>query len=289
MTELQRRRIGSRLPPAVAAAEVDVSRLQPNPRHPRHEYSGSDLGLLADSLRQHGQLAPLLVRRLSDEQYEIIAGTRRWRAASLAGLVALRCQVFEVDEDEAFVLALDDNLQHQRLTPLEEAWAYQELLDRGIVRNRAEIARRVNVTRTRITQRMKLLELDPVTQQKLALHRDLLTEYHGRLLREVEDLSARHRLADEAIDGRWSGGRLRARVEEWLRDRDADSWLSGERSSPRAYSVSLPGFTLSMNFARADLLQVDETLDRLQLRVRAAIAAQTEEEATPDTVIGQGG
>ncbi len=263
----------------IATADIPISQLQPNPHHPRRASGESDLELLADSLRQHGQLQPLCVRPLGPDHYEIIVGRRRWQAAQLAGVSTLRCQVFEVDEEQAFVLALVENIQHQQLTPLEEAQGYQELLDRGIVRNRAGIARMVGVTRMRITQRMKLLELDPVTRQKLAEHHDLLTEYHGRLLWEVKDLTARHRLADKAIEERWSGGRLRAEVEEWLRDEEIGRWLSGDRSSDRCYSISLPGFSASLSFERADLYQVDRALDRLKVRVRAAIAPQEEENA----------
>jgi len=264
---------------AATTLQLRVTELRPNARHPRRRYSDSDIALLAESLQQHGLLMPLWVRPFQDDCYEIIAGERRWRAAQVAGIAILSCRVFPVTEDQAFVLSLIENLERADLTPLEEAQAYQEMLDRGIARNRADIARQVGVTRSRITQRMKLLELDAGTQRKLREHPDLLTEYHGRLLWQVKDLPSRHRLADEAIEGRWSGGRLRMEIEEWLREREIDKWLSGDRSVPRAHTISLPGFRISISFERADLCQVQDALARLQARLHELMTVQRGGEA----------
>jgi ParB/RepB/Spo0J family partition protein len=266
---------------AAATVELRITELRPNPRHPRQRCSDSDIALLADSVHQHGLLAPLWIRPLADGCYEIIAGECRWRAAQLAGISFVSCRVFNVTEDQAFTLSLIENLERSELTPLEEAQAYQEMLDRRIARNRADIARLVCVTRMRITQRMRLLELDAVTQQTLREHPDLLTEYHGRLLWEVKDLPSRHRLADKAVEERWSGGRLKAEIQEWLREREIDHWLSGDQSLPRAYTVSLPGFSLSVSFERADLYQVQDTLGRLQARVDELIALKGAGSASP--------
>jgi len=269
MGDLQGRTGEGRLPFASrAAVELHVLQLHPSLHHPRREYCDSDLESMADSLRQHGQLTPLWVRPLADDQYEIVAGVLRWRAAQLAGISHLTCQVFEVDDDQAFVLSLIENLQRCELTPLEEARAYQEMLDRSIARNRAAIARLLGVTRARITQRMKLLELDPATQRRMEEHPDLLTESHGRLLWEVEHLTERHALADDVIASHSSCGQLRDRVEEYQRAREVELWQLGDRARPRSYRVTQPGFSLHINFRLADLDRVVGSMSSLMRRLQ---------------------
>jgi ParB/RepB/Spo0J family partition protein len=256
MAGLQGRQTDFALPyAAVATADVLISQLQPNPHHPRRASSDSNIELLADSLRQHGQLQPLWVRPLCDDRYEIIAGIRRWQAAQLADISSLSCCVLNVDDGEAFVLSLVENIQRQQLTPLEEAHAYQEMLDRGIASNRAGIARLLGVTRARITQQMKLLELDPATQQRLRDHPKVLTESHGRLLLEVTDLAERHRLADQAIALRWSRDRLKAEIEERRRKQGIERWQAGTGELPRAYVLNHTGISLRIDLMSADLEQ----------------------------------
>ena len=260
--------------------QIDTALLRPNSFQLRRAYSQARLEELAVSIRQVGLLEPICVRPLQYPLFQIIAGERRWRAAKLVQISPLPCRAFDVTEDQAFAMALAENLQRCDLSPLEEALAYQEMLDRSIAKNRAAIARLLGVSRPRITQRMKLLELDPITQHMMAEHKDIMTEYHGRLLWKVSDLPTRRRLADEVIEGRWSGRRLRAEIEEWLKEQEIGRWTSGDRSLPRCYAVSYPGFSLSVNFERADLHHVRETLRRLYERVSSLLATQGEESAS---------
>ena len=250
-------------PATATTVELQVDQLHPNPRHRRREHCDSDLTALADSMRQHGLLQSLCVRPLADDQYEIISGERRWRAAQLAGMSSLSCRVFDIDENQAFVLALVENLQRQQLKPLEEAQAYQEMLDRGIVRNRKAIAALVGVDKSRITQMLKLLELDPATQRRLKEHPKLLTESHGRLLLQVPDLAERHRLADEVVEFGWSRDRLRAEIGERCRIQAIERWRSGSREFLRSYVGNYAGFSFCVDLTRADLRQAAEVLDLL--------------------------
>jgi ParB/RepB/Spo0J family partition protein len=246
-------------PEPVSIERLGLGCIRPSARQPRRALRESEIERLAESIRQVGVLEPLCVRILSPGAYEIIAGERRWRASRQAGLTHVPCQVYDVTEDQAFVLALVENIQRQALSPLEEALAYQQMLDRGIARNRASIARLTKVTRQRITQRMKLLELDPTTQRKLEEHPDVLTEYHGRLLWEVRDVTVRHRLADECIANGWSGHRLQAAAEQRRRDAERERDMDGSRSL-RTYSVARPGIAIRLNFMRADVADILETL-----------------------------
>ena len=248
---------------------------------PRRSYSDKSIEELAASIRQMGLLEPICVRPLGDVLFQIIAGERRWRAAKLAGVERLPCRVFAVTEDQAFVMALAENLQRNDLTSLDEALAYQVMLDRGIANNRATIARLLGVARQRITQRMKLLELDESTQRRLQAHPEILTEYHGRLLWHVKDLAARHRLADEAIEMRSSGRCLKAQVDEYHRQKEIEKWVVSRTGLPRSYKVSLPGFSLGIDYSRANLSQVLDIMGRATQRLTLLTEADRGRQ-TPD-------
>lgn len=267
MANMLGRKGEERPPVAAATAKLRVGQLHPAPRHLRREGSDSELELLADSLRLHGQLTPLWVRPLGDDKYEIIAGVRRWRAAQLAGLETLSCQVFAADEDQAFVLSLVENLQRQQLTPLEEAQAYQELLDRGIVRNRAGIARLAGVHRSRITRIMKLLELDPGTQQRMKEHPEILNDTHGRLLWEISELTERHRLADEIIAFRRPASWLKTVIEERRRAHDIARWQAQGEEYPRSFVGRYAGFSFQVDLMQADWRQAGETMISAGMRL----------------------
>jgi len=254
----------------VPTLELELDSIQPSPFQPRRRAAQTHIEALADSIRQLGLIEPICVRPLPDSTYQIIAGECRWRAAKLAGLRSIPCRVHELTEDQAFVLALVENLQREDLSPLEEAMSYQQMLDRGIVRNRAGIARLVGVSRARITQRMKLLDLDPATQQLMDEHRNLLTERHGRILWEVKDLTTRQALAEEAVARRWSGAQLRAVVDQYQRTAEIERWQQEGSTEPRSYSVSYTGFRMTLDLRRADVRLVCEILTRLLQRLASS-------------------
>ncbi len=255
---------------------LPLSQLHPSPYQPRRTHSQTSIEELAVSLREVGLLEPVCVRPVEECTYEIIAGERRWRAAGLAGFTRILCRLFHVSADTAFVMAVTENLQRRSLAPLEEALAYQAMLDRGIARNRATIARLLGVNRPRITQRMKLLELDEGTQRRMQEHRDILTEYHGRLLWGVKTLADRHRIADEAIEGQWSGRQLKQRVDEYLRMREIDAWQLHAGGLPRTWSVSLPGFSVRINFLRADVYRALEETRNMVSRLEDLLTVDSQ-------------
>ncbi len=250
---------GSRAP--VRLVQLPVGVLRPCLHQLRRRCPQTSLEGLAQSIREIGLLEAIVVRPVG-QFYEIIAGERRWRAAQLAGLATVPCGVFAVSEDEAFVMALVENLQRRDLSALDEALAYQEMLDRGIARNRATIAQLLGVSRPRITQRMKLLELDDGTQRRMQEHQEILTEYHGRLLWDVRDLGARHRFADEAVEMRWSGRQLKAQIDNYHRQREIEEWTVRQTGLPRWYEVSLPGFSLRIDYSRANLMHAVDVMNR---------------------------
>ncbi len=160
---------------------VPLEYLEPSPLQPRQQFSEAELEELAHSLRTHGLLQPLLVRpsRALASGYEIIAGERRWRAAQRAGLHELPCIVRELDDREALEIGLVENLQRQDLDPLEEAAAYQRLVEH-YGRRPEEIARAVGKSRSHVANTLRLLGLPEAVRRHLREGR--LSAGHGRAL-----------------------------------------------------------------------------------------------------------
>lgn len=158
--------------------EIDLDRITPNPRQPRTLMDEEALAGLADSIREHGVLQPLIVTR-SGSGYTLIAGERRWRAAKLAGLKTVPALVKDSSSQQMLELALVENIQRQDLGPLEEAAAYRQLLQEHRL-TQEEVARRVGKSRSAVANSLRLLNLPPEAREALA--QGLITEGHARTL-----------------------------------------------------------------------------------------------------------
>jgi ParB family chromosome partitioning protein len=163
---------------------VPIEQLAPSRHQPRRRFDEEDLEQLADSMRRHGLLQPLLVRPSGEERYEIVAGERRWRAAQRAGLDAVPVLVRELGERETLEIALVENVQRKDLTALEEADGYRRLIDE-FGHTQDEIATTLGKSRSHVANTVRLLSLpDPVRQ---LLEQDKLTAGHARALLGAED------------------------------------------------------------------------------------------------------
>ena len=149
-------------PPENSTVELRVSEVEPNAAQPRKAFDGAALSDLAESIRQHGVLTPLLVRRTPSGTYQIIAGERRWRAARAAGLTTVPAIVHDADDRRATELALIENLQREDLNPIEVAEGYRTLSgEYGLTQE--EIAERVGRSRPAVANAMRILSLpEPV-------------------------------------------------------------------------------------------------------------------------------
>jgi ParB family transcriptional regulator, chromosome partitioning protein len=181
-------------PAAESASEAPVEALQPNPHQPRTRMSPEALAELTASIRESGVVQPILVRRLGGG-YQIIAGERRWRAAQQAGLARVPVVVREVPDDRLLELALVENIQREELTPLEEAQAYQRLLD-DLRLTQEQVARKVGKDRSTVTNTLRLLRLPPEVRALLAEGR--LDAGHARALLALERGEDQRSLAREA-------------------------------------------------------------------------------------------
>ena len=158
---------------------LPISQVEPGLNQPRKHFDEEALAELAESIRQHGVLQPLTVRRLSSGYYQIIAGERRWRASRLAELTEIPVVVIEADDKKAMELALIENLQRQDLNPVEEALGYQTLMEEyGLTQEQA--AARVGKSRPAVANALRLLGLCPDVLE--LLRQGELTPGHARAI-----------------------------------------------------------------------------------------------------------
>jgi ParB family chromosome partitioning protein len=176
--------------------QVAIDRIRANPRQPRSEFDETALNELAASIRVQGIIQPLLVRPDGDGGYELVAGERRLRAARIAGLREVPVVVREVSDRESLELALIENIQRNDLSPLDEAAAYQHLLD-DFGHTQEEIATRVGKSRPAVANALRLLRLPEPIKQEIA--RGRLTAGHARVLLSLESADAQLRAARQIL------------------------------------------------------------------------------------------
>ncbi len=176
--------------------EIPLERLSANPFQPRAEFDAEKLEELAESIKLHGVLQPVVVRRLGDD-YQIIAGERRWRAAQMAGLKAIPAVVRELDDAGMIQVALIENLQREDLNPIEEAAAYRKLMDEFDM-TQEQLSATLGKSRSAIANGVRLLNLPDGVQEHVAQGR--LSGGHARCLLAVSGTDLQLRLADEVIE-----------------------------------------------------------------------------------------
>lgn len=195
---------------------VRLSLVEPDKRQPRKKFDDEKLGELADSIRRHGIIQPLLVRPLENGGYRIVAGERRWRAARLAGLSEIPVVVRELDNMQTMQIALIENLQRADLTPIEEARGYQLLMAEYNM-TQLELAQSLGKPRSSIANSLRLLDLAPELQRMI--ERGSLTEGHAKVLAGLEG-DAQRTLALESIMNGLSVRELEARRDEYLKQQN---------------------------------------------------------------------
>ncbi len=175
--------------------EIDIDLLTPNPKQPRAHIEEAALEELAQSIRTHGVIQPILVRRVGS-RLEIVAGERRWRAAQRAGLLKVPIAVRDVPDDQLLEVALIENIQRENLNPIEEAQAYRRLAD-DLQLSQEAIATAVGKDRATVANYMRLLRLPAEVRNDLASA--TLTMGHARALLGLTDEAAQRRVAREVV------------------------------------------------------------------------------------------
>ncbi|MCA9320896.1 MAG: ParB/RepB/Spo0J family partition protein [Planctomycetes bacterium] len=195
--------------PAPATDTVAVDAIQPNPYQPRREFDIEGLNDLIESIRQHGVLQPIALRRRGD-QFELISGERRWRASRELGLERIPARVLEVDDQQMLELALIENIQRQDLDPIEKAKAYRRLMDEFRL-TQEEAAQRLSQKRSTVANFLRLLDLPLEIREQLKAAK--LSMGHARALAGVSEAAAQRRLAQEAADRGYSVRELERAIQ----------------------------------------------------------------------------
>jgi len=240
--------------PGIHLIQIDPNDIVPNPRQPRTHFDADDLAELVHSVREFGVLQPVVVRQNSDGDYELIMGERRTRASREAGLTAIPAIVRETADEDLLRDALLENLHRSELNPLEEASAYQQLLDDfGITQE--ELATRIGRSRPQISNTIRLLKLPVPVQQRVAA--GVLSAGHARALLSLSDPSQIQKLADKVVNEELS---VRATEEA---AKAASSASGSKKVKPQAGA------------RRAYLDEVADKLgDRLNTRVKVTLGAR---------------
>jgi ParB/RepB/Spo0J family partition protein len=195
---------------SLGVRHVPVERIEPNPENPRLLFEESALEELASSIREHGVLQPILVRPAGRDQYQLVAGERRWRAAIKAGLATVPALVEELDDDAALEIAVIENLQREDLSPLEEATMYDKMVkDHGY--SIRKLAQKLGKDKGYLENRLRLADAPEEIRALVSVRKDTLS--HAYELMKVQDPKKRKRLAAQVASGQLSLVKLRERIE----------------------------------------------------------------------------
>ena len=176
--------------------EISVGSITPNPRQPRRTFDEDALEELSASITEVGLLQPVVVRKIGDGNYELVMGERRWRASQRAGLEYIPAIVRETPDTDMLRDALLENLHRQQLDPLEEAAAYQQLLD-DFGATHEQLAQKIGRSRPHISNTLRLLNLPPGVQKRVAA--GVISAGHARALLSLDDPQAQERLAQRIV------------------------------------------------------------------------------------------
>jgi ParB family chromosome partitioning protein len=185
--------------------EVPVERILPNPAQPRHSYEEDSLTELADSIREHGVLQPILVRPVGS-QYELIAGERRWRASRMAQRESIPAIVVEFDDETALEVSIIENLQREDVSPLEEAAMFRKMTDLGY--SVRQLAQKIGKDKGYVENRIRLAEAPPEIRELVSVRKDTIS--HAYELMKIGDERTRRRLAKRVAAGELTLAKLRA-------------------------------------------------------------------------------
>lgn len=179
-----------------APSFLSINLIKPNQDQPRKYFDEEKILLLSESIKEHGIIQPIIVKK-QDDAYIIVAGERRWRAAKAAGLKDVPVIVMNLSDKQVLEISLIENIQRQDLNPIEEAWAFRKLIDEFSF-TQEELSRRIGKSRTSLTNSMRLLNLDMRVQEYLI--DGVISEGHGRALLAVTDNEMQYKTAQIIID-----------------------------------------------------------------------------------------
>ena len=198
--------------------QVPIEDIIPNRFQPRLTFDDEALQELATSIKEHGIIQPLVLRKLGDK-YEIIAGERRYKAAQIAGLTTVPAVISDIDDDKSAEVALVENIQRKNLTAIEEAKSYKNILDRGYL-TQEQLAEKIGISQSTIANKMRLLNLCDEVQD--ALLKEKISERHARALLAIKDPTEQIKWLNKILNDRLTVRQLDIEIKKALKGADDD-------------------------------------------------------------------
>ncbi len=251
-----------------ALLQVPVAQIRPNPLQPRTHFDEEALTSLTASVKELGVLQPILVRAVGDDEYELIAGERRWRAAKRAGLPTIPAVVHSADDATSLEQALVENLHREDLNALEEAAAYQQLIE-DFEMTHEQVARRVGKSRAAVSNVLRLFQLPPAVQKLVSTGQ--ISAGHARALLGTPNRGFQEELASRIVS---DGMSVRA-VEEAVKTREGGGGTSDPESDHKAKSAVPQEEDLGRHIRPPGLLELEELLaHHLDTRVKVEMGTK---------------
>ena len=251
-----------------ALREVPVGSISPNPHQPRAYFDEEALASLTASIAELGVLQPILVREVGDERFELIAGERRWRAAKRAGLPSIPVVVRTVDEVLSLEQALVENLHREDLNPLEEAAAYQQLME-DFELTQEQVAQKVGKSRSSVANTLRLFQLPPSIQRLIAENQ--LSAGHAKALLGTPDRAFQESLSRRIVD---EGLSVREAEEAVRRHNEPDAGPGDQPDAVPAPPAPVAAPGEAPRLRPPGLLELEELLaDHLSTRVGVSMAS----------------
>lgn len=207
---------------------VPLNKIKSNGDQPRKKFDNDKIVELAESIKHHGIIQPLILNKVNDE-YIIVAGERRWRAAKSLGLKEVPAIIMNLSDKQILEISLIENIQRQDLNPIEEAFAYKKLLS-DFELTQDELSKRIGKSRTAITNSMRLINLDSRVQQYLI--EGVISEGHGRALLAIADGDIQYELSQKIIDEKLSVRDIERIVKNILSDNNKDNRKKEKELNP---------------------------------------------------------
>ena len=243
-------------------SEVSIDLIKPNPTQPRTHFKKEELEELAESIQKNGLLQPILVRK-KDDAYEIVAGERRWQACKQVGMDKIPVRIMEVGDDETIILALVENIQRTDLNPIEEAYGYRRMMERGKM-TQSQVAQAVSKGRSTIANALRLLELPEEAQQ--LLFEEKITAGHARAILSVPTKEGREKLTEKLVNEKLS-----------VRETEAIArLLSPKKEEKKAERPAVPKSYKTVARSLKDTLQTDVKIKSVKGKNKIEISFKDE-------------
>jgi len=206
---------------------ISINKIKSDEEQPRKSFDSEKIAELAESIKTHGIIQPLILRRHMQDQYIIVAGERRWRAAKMVGLKEIPAIIMELSDRDILEISLIENIQRQDLNPIEEALAYRKLLNDFNI-TQEELSKRIGKSRVAIANTMRLTNLDDRVQQYII--ESIISEGHGRVLLAINDKQKQYELAQIVIDEKLSVRELERLIKKFNEEEEEEKiiWRSDD-------------------------------------------------------------